>query len=49
MAKLDLKFEKRSAHKFDDDEIDLLVFKRKEQKKLRRETRQRNTEHGASA
>lgn len=42
MAKLDQKFKKRSTHRFDDDEIDFLEQERKKQKKLRRETRQRN-------
>ncbi len=42
MAKLDQKFKKRSAYKFDDDEVDMLAWEHKKQKKMRREIRQRN-------
>ena len=49
MAKLDQKFKKRSAHKFDDDENDVLLSQRKEQKKHRRETRQRSAEHAGES
>ncbi len=45
MAKLDQKFKKRSAHRFDDDEIDFVEWERKKQKKMRRESRQRNPEY----
>lgn len=45
MDKLDQKFKKRSAHKFDDEDNDSLLSQRKEQRKHRRETRQRSAEH----
>lgn len=45
MAKLDQKFKKRPAFKFDDDEADMLAWKHKKQKKIRRETRQRNPDY----
>lgn len=49
MAKLDQKFKKRSAHKFDDEENDFLELHRKEQKKHRREVRQRSAEHAVDS
>lgn len=49
MAKLDQKFKKRTGHKFDDDEIDFLACERQKQKKMRRETRQRNPDYGVDA
>jgi hypothetical protein len=49
MAKLDQKFKKRPAYKFDDGEVDILEWEHKKHKKIRRETRQRNPEYGIEA
>ncbi len=47
MAKLDQKFKKKSAYKFDDEEGEHIDSQRKELKKYRREIRQRSAEHAA--